>query len=1317
MAQQPSALRVVQATGLQGNNYNPQGGNYNPQKTAPSPQKTVNPQKTAPARVVQPAAAPVPNAAAVVAAAAAQQRAVIEAAARQREIVRAQVQGQVDLKVATNKASLNLAVAPARERAKFVGMGKVKQPEIIDSRSDYDKVRDSAYWRTRRLVDGIKQGGGGFLDAVTFGSDRRGQSARKFAEDQLNTVVGRMVDDYSKRLENFIAEQARRKAAIENAKFLDAGAMQRAISEYELWEQMQVGDFENSRAEIEGIKNAYTEEAGREIDAPLANAGKFFNQITKPIQDTFGKVWQYTLGSGDENAPSIVTAPSRAINAVGNFLDPNRTIHKSDGTSGQLDKSKNAWQNTFGQRNLNMRPESTYRMSFDDWMNTKRTVDSDGKSMTYREWVDSMSGSTKDKQQQKLKALYDGENRSNEAANNVAEFFADPLTALGWGAKVATKSGGFLSKTLESAKSSKIGQSFINTGTKIAESKPVKWLASESKTPQQNLYDAIEAAKTARGSAQAQLLPRIAELHKQVTGRTDLDYSVFDDLAKLTDDEAKLLQRMTNGKLGEAKWFQRGAFRNPELKTKLESIAARYKKFTDEMAKADKITPSGSRFLGDSPRQYYADTSWLPKGAKGLDEYNFKLFKKKDRVQSARDLSQSQVDRLFKSDVEQYFAKNATKSQKASKAELQELTKKYDDTVGVSRAAVEEAYKKTRTLYGRTRGFLDKYGPTALWKKSVLKYRPAWYVNNFLYNTQAAGLAGGGRALLEQAKLMRPKNFRAAMAEVPEGVKTALAKEIGKGKIAKFGNNIENLSRLAAWRALKAKGLTDKQALKRINRYLIDYKTRNIERPLKAVAPFYSFQKGIAKAAIQMPFDRPLAAKAYNELDQFQQEQFNNDFDSVVPALKEKGYSDEEIEQMRQEQAKYFKGRLKVGDNYITTPFNAFSEKGLSNLGLNPYASALAEYGTSKDSFDRPVSGSDSSFISRLTTKFPQADLAKKAASNPTKVEKWIGKTGSEGYGLPKEKFSQKTDKLGADLAAFFGAPRGMKFDTEKFLERKGMQKLVDEYFKTDWKSMDFPAQEKKRGELFAKYGVTAEEFYEGELAKYDNPTAKKIKDLKKEAKEKTHKLFEEYFAQPSGTRNVWATNKLRELNKTGYFDKNPFLKSFDWTNPTTIKNAGKQMAYQEAKRTGNWKSYNAKYGMTEKAKNAAFWQKYYSTSDPAGRRQLLRENSQYASRGVKSEAEVAEGKFWAQYVTASKDRRRDLLKENPQYNRRSAWSQKMWDEWKANQKATERTKLAKVDKFSSFLAVELAKNRAKAAPVISKRTSPKFKKLAFTLR
>ncbi len=1313
-----------------------QGGNYNPQQAAPG--TTV--QNTAPAKKLQPAAPvkvvqPAATAAQVQAAAEAARVAAAAEAARQREALRAQVQGQVSGRVAANTQALKLqvtqAVAPRLAVSKPAAQPKIDVP---DRRTPFEKARDEAYRQALLEVDKQRQGGqksglSGLWDKLSFGQDRRDVSARSYAEKKLEEFSTKKVNDYNKRLKAFLAEQAKRRARVEGTKFDNQAAFDRAVAEYTAWESGQISGLEGDRAQLTGYVEGLQKAAGRPLQSAAGKTlGGFTKYVAKPAGAVAGKIWQYTLGSGDKNIPSIVTAPSRVINFVGNLNTPDRQIYKEGGGSFSRQGSNvNAWQATQNQRNFNVKPWTDL-----DWRSPQ------AKKM-FGPQVESLIAARKktnpnrppDDPNKILKGFVDSYNFDHRGMNTALVTVADPLLGLGAVGK-AGQAAGFTGKLAEAAKATKVGSFVASFAEKAKTSKAVSWLKAEAKTPNQRVADAADAAKAAQAEAQKRFLPRLVALNNKLNSPGKrLDVSIFDDLqamAERGDDwAAAIIQRSKAGELSRRDKLRFLGENGRRIRAELEQLIERATAFTEQMKGPDQVL--GTRF--GRGKKFYAP-SWTHGD---LENYNFLAKKAKRRGQlSAKDLHLGFVNRYFKSSIDDSFAAGQAATRKTDLAERRRLLGEYDQLVNPAMAELERVSAKARTPYGRARTFLAKHGPTALWKKSVLKYRPAWYVNNLLYNVQAATLSGGGRALAEHARLLRPRNFRQALQEVPEAVRTKIANEVGGGKVAKIGTNLENWSRLAAYRALKKKGFTDEAAIKRVNKYLFDYTTRNWERPLKAVIPFWSFQKNLAKAATQMPFDRPLAAIAYNKLDEHQQRQFDTDFDKVVPRLRDLGYTDQEIEQIRAEQSKYFRGRLKVGGKYITTPFNVFSEKGLSNVGVNPYLAALGEVATSTDSFGRPISGRESSFGSRFTSKFPQAQLAKEGSQKylvssgrrrPTRS--WIGAPGSEGYGLTKEAQGydpSKSNYQGAldpgrkftqDLAAFFGQPRGLKFDPSKLLEQKTLQKLKTEYFSIDWKSMDYPTAEARRQQLFKKYGVTPDRFYKGELAKYDSQTTKDVKAQKEEARKKTAALFAEYSRQPKGSRNVWATKKLKELVDSGYFQDNPFLRSFDWTTPATIVKAYRKIDYDEAKRTGNWTAYNAKHGMSEKAKKAQFWQKYYATSDPAGRRQLLRENPQYASRGVKDEATIKAAQFWQKYYAADPADRKQLLAANPEFNSRSNWTAEMWAAWRASEKRRIRERLTKVAGFSERFAGNTAAAQQKSIPVMLKnKRAKRTKRLVF---
>lgn len=1320
-----------------GNNYGMQNG-ASPQTTAPvkyvqnaTPPK---PLQAAPitlqggnARAVQPAA----TAAQVAAAAQAVRIAAAAEVARQN---RQRVQGQVDSKVSANKSALKLKVSTATSQGRIaVGRnyypGKISVPKYVSDDPEYDKIKEDAKRQAMKLVDGLKSdpstgGFDRFIDKVTFGADRRASGARKFAEEQANSVADRQVKVYEGKLDAHNKLQSSLQADYEAKKLTLPAAQLNALADsYNAKIAASVSDLKRVEAYTVGTVEGYGLKAEEKLGSKAASAAGFINRNV--IQKaTSNPIWKYTLGEGGKNIPSIVTAPSRVINFVGNVNTKDRNIYKYGGeTTNRVGSKDNAWQATLNQRNFNIRPVVDKPFN---WADVKKEFEKDVLAKRKFETLKT----DKDKEEY-AKKYWENYNRQQRNQNTAQELAADPLNLLaGAGAIIkGAKGGKYLSKVDDLGRAGKYTSKAFKAfdkvtetknlfKSKVANNKVIKWLGAEAKTPEEALADAIDIAKKNQGAAQNTLLPRLASIDKKLSAGK-MDFSVFDDFARLTDSEAKILQRMKAGKLTARDRLMLAGKNNQPIREKLEQLAAKWDDFAENMRTADRVETS--RF-GKGKRTYSPSTAWTQGD---LKKYNFRL-KSKGRIQSADDFAQGAVDRYIKSD----WRKNVKNANTRLQAERDELVKRYDDTVGTARADVDKYYQRTKSPLNKVRKAIG--APTRIWKKSVLKYRPAWTVNNIAYNEQAGLLAAGAGFAPEQAKMLNPRYARKAFDEIPSEVRTNLAKEIGKsGRLNKFYAGVENNPRVAAFRVLKKKGLSDEAALKRVNKYFFDYKTKNWERPIKAVMPFWQWQKNLTKAAAQMPFDRPAAAIGYNRLDRYQQQAFEKDFETVIPKLKELGYSDSEIEAFKQEQAKYFAGRLKVGSKYVNTPFNAFSEKGLTSMGFNPYLAAAGEAAEGVDSFGRKVKGNEASFIRRLTSKFPQAELGykrykgwrvDKGLDKPS--EKYIGKEGSEGYGLTKEKQGydpSKTNyqagmdprtKTKQDLSAFLGKPRDLEFDKDKFVQGKKLQKVTAEYFSksTGWKDMEYDKAEAERKEFFKKYGMTSDDFFKGVLAKYDSDHTKKIKGLKEDAAAKNKSLFDEYAKQPKGTRNLWATEKLRELTKQGYFDDNPFLKSFKWVNRDTVLKADKQKAVQYALKTGDWSSYRKLAGTTtskkalayRKAKASGDWSEY-------GKQYGLKQTPyQFEGKFFKTAASMEkykEGQFWRKYIDADKTSRKKLLAENPQYNRRGDWTDEQWDTANLERRAKQLSKLKSYKSSGALVDKYLVSNRASAGKYTAAQT------------
>lgn len=1386
-----------------GKNYGMQGSTYNPQKTAPStvlqnpaPVSVVQPaagvkyvQPAAPARYVQPVASAAQIAAALEVAKQQAAAAAAAAAARAKEVLRQKVQGEVNTKVATNKTAFKLAVSTPQFKGKIsVSKARPKYKIVQPEQTDYEKAYSKAYQEA--LADyehRRKPGKQNFLDkvvdTVTFGQDRRDVSAREYAEGRAKQIMDKDFKKYETKINSYNSKLATVQAAVNRA----ATTMNQADFDIYVKQQQAAIDREYKSLVAEGAAYDGRQAAyGKSSSAPLTSFGaKTLSGAMGALDFIVNKnpVGRFTLGQGWENVPSLTTAASRIVNTIGNTFDKNRTVYQYGGsTTNQKKTGQNAWQLSYNQRNLNLAPAKA--KPFD-----KKAAYKELSSVKFaenpkqRQIVAGFKKAKTDVEREKYaRQFWDDKNRQASLQKDIQEFAADPLFAIGAASKGAkalagttkfgdtlksTKAGSFFAKSADKLKSSTAAFK-----SKLAENKAVKWLGTEHTTPADKFFETTRATRDLSRAQQEVFLDKIKVISEKLAVNPKYDLSIFDDLKALTPREREVLQRMSgDGKLAFKDFATHYGRGMKPWRDKMQQIAQRYIAFTEEMRLADDVAGTATRF-GRGKKMYSPRTVW----AENLDDYNFRM-KRGKGIQSGDDFLHGVTDRFFKSNLDEVISRKGAKYVKYSK-EMKKVSADYERTYHDARRtiqAAEKRYKRDTTgLTGWMRNNKNirsevslgrsvfntakniQAAPTRIWKKSVLKYRPAWTVNNVLYNTQAGVLAGGAGALKEQVKMLNPRYYRRAMDESRQYFGGNLGRELGgrylgrnyakrvDQKLTRFYSGVEDWSRVAAGRAAMKKGMTQEQATKRVNKYLFDYKTANWERPIKAVVPFWSFQKNLAKASATMPFDRPLAAAGYNRLDRYQQQQYDQEFKSIEPKLKELGYTDAEILAMKEENAKYYRGRLEVGDRWMTTPFNAFSEKGMSQMGLNPYLSAAKEIATSTDQYGRTIAGKEAGFMRRIMSKFPQAELAhgfyqsnKVSAGRLKPSIKYIGKAGHDGFGLGKEKQGYDATKknylasmdprtkLGANALAFVGVPKSMTFDKPQFIKTKTLQKLTADYFKLDTKDLEFNEAEAKREQLFKKYGVSADEFYGGVLNKYDTENTTRIKGLKEAAATKNKALFDEYGRQPQGTRNIWVTSKLRELNAEGYFDKNPYLKSFKYVSPTSVAKADKQVLVQRAISTGDWSEYRAKYGLTQKQKDYehasktgdwSTWQSKYGKTEKAMARDRAVASGdwteyaekygttrkvtpyQYAGKYFKS-AETMErykdGEFWRSYIAADKEHRRKLLADNPQYNKRGNWTIQDWLADKKQRKAD----LKKNAMGFGNIATLVASNRAATQP------------------
>lgn len=1285
-------------------------------------------------------------------------------AARVREVARVQVQTRLNVTVANTRAQITASVN-ARPQRSLSTMRPVKTARIVvpDYRTADQKASDEARRvvteKYAKMTQAPKSGLlGTLVDKVTFGQDRRQSKARAEAEKELQRYGTTTVKKFDDDLNKFLKEQARRAQLVESARVnaKSNAEARRAIDDFSSWESNSISSLNKRAVQFDGSVSALKNIAGAKM---TSFASRLAGKTGSFLSDTLAKnpVWKYTLGEGSKNVPSLTTAPGRVVNFVGNINTKNRTIFKVGGTSVNRDGSKdNAWQSTFGQRNFNLKP----------WTDVKFTP-AQAKAKFGQEAEEKARFWAKEAKKRKLKnpeytdpnywitAASKGYNIEHRWYNSVAEFGADPLLGVGSLSRAAAK----IPKVTKFIDNVLAKSNAVVKGNKVT-----NWLTAEHKTLDMRRTEFVEQELDDVYNKNPQVRKLLQKYRDnkdtiKLNVKAQVSRDVTDEYAALNRRTAKMFQqyvragnnwsgvkKLDDKVLDELNPFTAHTGRVETGRETIERLAVLHRADADALhyLEADKVgTAYRKNYIPQYAKKYNLFRNPKKKKQNGNGAWWFTQKQTKQKIQSKRQLINSLSARRYFSKI----ARNDLPVLRDVIAGRKDVARNFDRIRDVNTFVKKSRWERAMSPLSL---------PTKIWKKSVLALRPAWYVNNEIHN-QIMGVVSGGLGFIKNqrntAKYMQhikeqeQAQSRYAPSKVnaiTRGIASNISESAGGGRLAKFASKQENRARIALYRTHRQKGLNHDEALKRTNQYLFNDTTKNWERPLKSVMPFWSFQKNLVKTAARLPGDRPLAAKAYNATADYQEQQFNNDFKKTEKELRTLGYSDAEIDQMREQQRKYTGNRFKVGGIYFSTPFNAFSEKGLTGGGLNPFLSAASESANSVDQYGAKIAGRNATIGSRFLSKFPQAQLAfggvhafgiKTGWLKPT--ESWIGKPGSAGYGLTKSaqgydpsKPNYRRDldsgaKFGQDLAAFFGMPRGMEFDTDLFLQRKRMQALKTEYFGVKWKDLDFPTAEAKRNELFKKYGVSSEEFFDGELSKYDTANTTAIKKLKKEAQIANTKLYAEYAAIPKGQRNMRAVEILRDKVGQGYFAKNPFLKSFDWIMPENVgkaqrqrdyldgKPSAKMVAYKDAVRSGNWSKFNAKYGKNEKV---AAYEHAMSTGDWSQYRAKYGTKStpyQYAGKHFKTAESMQNfitGEFWHNYGMATKADRKKMLDDNPEFNDRKDWTAADWDADRAGRRAERRRKMGQYQGAEALIQRFIASNTAGAAPVIAKRNRARLK-------
>lgn len=1320
-----------------GTNTGMQGSTYNPQRTV----TTQYVQPAAPIRYVQPAAPIryvqnaasiryVQNAAAIAAAnrvyqaqqvARARQAQIVAAqraeAARQ-EAIRREAERQLQIKKAA--ARQELSVKKAKNHQERFAEFQMLNRKMLAKMSLADQVK--YYFKLNAEAQGAdRETNKTLFDQISgrFGSQ---VEARKWAQSQQGKLQGD-VKQYEKDADVTYKKIAKYEQAIADAiAKKDQATYDRLVAEANKYLGDAKKKFEFEEARISGSSEGYGKFSNKQLGGWLAGVGKFFDPKKNPVSAGMTKLFEHTLGSGNANIPSVITAPSRIVNTLGNMTrKKGDMIVQKDGSKVSYDG--NPWTASFGQSNLN----SEYKApKFSDWsINRFKAMQKPGTpwdNKKYQAWV---SYNAKE-----LSRKYNEETQRQGAGVRTAQDWAlDPFSYMPGAA--GSKIVGLPSKAATALKATSVAQKLGTTKF----GKAAKWLGAEKQTVAEKYRVAEEAYRKRQTAVQEAYFKRFNQAQK-VIRQDQVNYSYFDDLKGLSDSDAKILQRMR----GEGTFDPRDAAKlllDKNRKARLLSIHGKAQSNAKVYKLADNV--QNTRFDG----KYYSK-SWLST-PKDKNTYDFRKFRKNDNILDAENFGRAQMERYMMSKADDVGSAGGERVIRAQK-ELRKLQEEYQVAKLAGRDEMERLYKK---MNGKGKYFHKALGiPMNVWKTSVLALRPAWYLNNSVYNTAAGVLAAGPSSLVESAKLLKPGALTAARKANPKVIgQLEGANPSRQNPLWRIAGAIEDNGRLGTNAALRKQGYSKEESLRRVNRTFFNYKPKNWERPLKTVMPFWGWTKGTARLSAEMPFTNSRAAIGLNRNEENNQRQTN-----MLPE-----------DRRWIGQGKQYIGKNKDGDpQFMNSPWNPFNSGTFDKVGLNPFMAALGEISRQKDFYGNPLD--DKSILGVFADKFAQPALARKAFeawkqsrgdidtavryfseanSEGIKTTKW-----RQGNDASKGNYSKKLDKrnIGDDVAAFLGMPKITSFDSKKYDRENRMTKLNKDFFKHDWKKeftndkgeLDYDGMQNAQKALAKKYGFDLQkDLYDGYWSKNDTPLTASLKKQRGDASKAAKEFWNEYHKQGYGNKSIWAKNKMLELTKQGVFAKNPFLRGMlpDWHSPASVakaetaefwkhyfsldkdgrralmgknpqfnkykysyKPSQKKIDYLAAKASGDWSTFNARYGNKYgfkvrgtsakradylAAKSSGNWTAYnkkYGYSSAAQAKFAAR-RAEWDARDTKRREAAA---FWTKFFKAENAERKRLMAENPQYNKFAGQEPKTQEEW---DKIMEQVKAGRMQRLTSDAA------------------------------
>ena len=1053
------------------------------------------------------------------------------------------------------------------------------------------------------------------------------------------------------------------------------------------WEQWG----EDSASLYLGTQRAYNEAMD---DNNLTDTRGFFEE--RIASGILGKVWEFSLGSGNKNVPSLITASNRLINTTMNLAN--------------RDRKRKTISDPYGE-NTPTRRETEGGVNYNPFTALKNSWQLSHKQEVVDPWVsyDFDDDVLPDAQNKFL-------NAGGSISSSILRIMSDPASyvgasqasKLGKGLKLSGKSKaitdakgilGRAGKGISSDFKNAIAKGTFNAG----DFKPIvtsgknikkgfKWLGEPAKTRgqkvrelQKGVQDNLARYYDEIGEANVKIADDFAEIQLKVKAQ----FNKFDDEVI----RGWQLDTLSKGKVDLSTF-------TPAQQKLIKQFSDEWKILTDDMRqlelKGGFVVPYRGGYIpkGNHPKLG---------GGKNASNEIFNPFPTKRRTRKA---NQGPVSRSELQDV-------VAKRFQAHKAMTH--SGGFGDKT-VARMKIKQAKGQLKSIEAKVPppkfGVAGKIpGKTMdVWRASVLLGRPAWYVNNELYNRVAAITGGGIKSQMNRkgaTKYLKTLT-RAEQDDLVGGFRGFISTS-NESMVAKFGKIAswqEEQARIGLYRSYIDKGFSHAKAIKGVNRWLFDYTPKNWERPIRAIAPFWLWQKNVTKRVATLPIETPRGAKVWSETYKAAYETPL----SNLPNEELKGKDPVSGLKWSYNPRKAREGKIynpldlplfKKG--WYNTPFNAFTPKGVASIGINPLINLYDEVASNRDRWGNRLDNLD--WKEHILRQFPQHQLWKSLREAGNTIvggdmkiitDYWMAQgsgytKSAQGHDASKKNYKADLDPRthsGKALQAFLGIPSGEDFDPKKFADDLRYNKFNTEYFATDWDDeskwqktierwdpktktrknvsvFDYEAQQADKEALAKKHGFELQkDIYDGRWSKYDTKFTQGVKAKKQDAREQRLTFSNEYTnltnanLDKDGNRiNIYDDSTTRytqqkriDWKKNKNFIKNPYLapilKEWMFRGPDSnargldLTDPEKYFEYKEYIDSGqaleDAKSEGlAKYRATPKGQ---FWTEYTRLKDISKDKAFEYYQKNYKTeysaggKGKVAYRDTEKGKFWEEY-------------------------------------------------------------------------------------